>query len=116
MKDFFHYTSDRIPFVSSHRGAPALGYPKNCIATFAKTLRHTWSIIEMDPHYTKDSVIILMHDPTLDRTSTGHGKISDHTFAEIQQLNLKDDLGNVTKYKIPKLDDVILNGPKEKRF
>lgn len=107
MKDFFHYTADRIPFVSSHRGGPALGYPENCIATFVNTLQHTWSIIETDPHYTKDSVIILMHDPTLDRTSTGHGKISDHTFAEIQKLHLKDELGNVTKYKIPTLDEAI---------
>ena len=107
MKDFFHYTTDRIPFVSSHRGAPALGYPENCLATFAKTLRHTWSIMEIDPHYTKDSVIVLMHDPTLDRTSTGHGKVSDYTFTEIQKLNLKDDLGNITKYKIPTLDEAI---------
>ena len=107
MKDFFHYTADRIPFASSHRGAPTLGYPENCIATFAKTLEHTWSIMEIDPHYTKDSIIILMHDPTLDRTSTGHGKISDHTFAEIQQLNLKDDRGKETKYKIPTLDEAI---------
>lgn len=107
MKDFFHYTADRIPFASSHRGAPTLGYPENCIPTFAKTLRHTWSIMEIDPHYTKDSMIILMHDPTLDRTSTGHGKIADYTYDELQKLNLKDDLGNVTKYKIPTLDDAI---------
>lgn len=106
-KDFFKYTADRIPFVSSHRGGPVLGFPENCIATFANTLRHTWSLMEIDPHYTKDSVIILMHDPTLDRTSTGHGKISDHTFSEIQQLNLKDGFGNITKYKIPTLDEAI---------
>jgi arylsulfatase A-like enzyme/glycerophosphoryl diester phosphodiesterase len=107
LKKFFHYTKDRIPFVSSHRGGPTLGYPENCIPTFRHTLRHTWSIMEVDPHYTKDSSIVLMHDPTLDRTSTGHGKISDHTLAELEKLNLKDDRGNVTKFKIPTLDKAL---------
>ncbi|GAA4305453.1 sulfatase-like hydrolase/transferase [Compostibacter hankyongensis] len=106
-KALLHYTPDRIPFVSSHRGGPTLGYPENAIATFRNTLRHTWSIMEMDPHYTRDSAIVVMHDPTLDRTSTGHGKISDHTLAELQQLQLKDVHGNVTQYKIPTLDAVL---------
>lgn len=107
MKDFFHYTNDRIPFVSSHRGAPTLGYPENCIPTFRHTLRHTWSIMEIDPHYTKDSAIILMHDPTLDRTSTGKGEIADYTLGELKKLNLKDAMGNVTKFRIPTLDDAL---------
>src|SRR5699024_4678666 len=88
-------------------GAPTLGYPENCIATFRHTLRHTWSIMEVDPHYTKDSAIILMHDPTLDRTSTGHGKISDYTLPELKKLNLKDSKGNTTKFKIPTLDEAL---------
>lgn len=106
-KAFLHYSNDRIPLVSSHRGGPARGYPENCLATFTHTLRHTWSLLEIDPHYTKDSVIILMHDPTLDRTSTGHGKISDHSLAEIKQLFLKDRMGEVTQYKIPTLDEAL---------
>jgi glycerophosphoryl diester phosphodiesterase len=107
MKDFFHYSAGRLPFISSHRGGPALGYPENCLATFTHTIRHTWSILEVDPHYTKDSIIILMHDPTLDRTSTGHGKISDHTLAQLEELNLKDDQGHMTKYRIPTLDQAL---------
>ncbi len=107
LKNFFHYTSDRIPFVSSHRGGPTLGYPENCLATFTHTLRHTWSVMEVDPHYTKDSAIILMHDPTLDRTSTGQGKISDYTLEQLKELNLRDPMGHVTKFKIPTLDDAL---------
>lgn len=107
MKDFFRYTPDRIPFVSSHRGAPTLGYPENCIPTFRHTLRHTWSIMEIDPHYTRDSMIILMHDPTLDRTSTGTGRISDYTLEELSGFHLKDAMGNVTKFKIPTLDEAL---------
>lgn len=106
-KALLHFSKDRIPLISSHRGGPARGYPENCLATFAHTLRHTWSLLEIDPHYTKDSAIILMHDPTLDRTSTGHGKISDHSLAEIRQLFLKDRMGEVTRYRIPTLDEAL---------
>lgn len=107
LHDLFHYTDDRIPFISSHRGGPREGLPENCIATFNNTLQHTWSLIEMDPHYTKDSAIVLMHDPTLDRTSNGHGKVSDYTLDEIRKLKLKDTKGNLTAISIPTLDEVL---------
>lgn len=107
MKQFFHYQPNHIPFVSSHRGAPTLGYPENCISTFMHTIRHTWSIMEIDPHYTKDSAIILMHDPTLERTSNGHGKISDYSLDDLKKLNLKDPMGHLTRFKIPTLDEAL---------
>ena len=106
-KSLLTYNKNNPPIVSAHRGGPTINYPENCIETFENTLRHTFSFLEIDPHYTKDSVIVLMHDPTLDRTSTGSGKIIDHTYAEIQQYKLKDVTGSVTNYRIPKLADVI---------
>src|SRR5690606_14014954 len=78
LKDFFSYTADRIPLVSAHRGGPRKGFPENCIETFENTLSHTPALLEIDPHYTKDRQIVLMHDPTLDRTTNGHGKVSDY--------------------------------------
>lgn len=107
LKDFFTYTSDRLPLVSAHRGGPRKGFPENCIATFENTLRHTHALLEIDPHYTKDSAIVLMHDPTLDRTTNGHGKVSDHTLTEIKKLRLKDTEGNLTNYGIPTLDEAL---------
>lgn len=107
MKDFFHYTPDRIPFVSAHRGGPDPGFPENCIETFKHTLEHTWAVMEVDPRYTKDGQIVLMHDATLDRTSNGHGKVADHTLAELKKLRLKDRQGNVTPYQIPTLDEAL---------
>lgn len=104
LKDFFKYTKERIPFASAHRGGARKGFPENCIATFENTLRHTWAILEIDPHYTKDSAIVLMHDPTLNRTSNGSGKVSDYTLEQLQQFRLKDPEGNVTEYSIPTLD------------
>jgi glycerophosphoryl diester phosphodiesterase len=107
LKNFFKYTTDRIPFISSHRGGPRKGMPENCIATFENTLRHTWSLIELDPHYTKDSAIVLMHDATLERTSNGKGKVSDYTMEEIRKLKLKDTEGNLTELGIPTLDEAL---------
>ena len=107
LKDFFHYTKDRIPFLSSHRGGPIKGFPENCLATFDNTLSHTWSMMEMDPHYTKDSILVVMHDPTLNRTSDGHGKIIDYTYEELKKVRLKDPMGNVTGYGISTLDEVL---------
>ena len=108
LKKFLSYRSNNLPIVSAHRGGPMEGFPENCIATFENTLKHGFALLEIDPRYTKDSVIILMHDQTLDRTTNGHGKVSDYTYAEIQKLFLKDITGKLTTYKIPTLDEVLV--------
>jgi glycerophosphoryl diester phosphodiesterase len=104
---YFHYTGNKEPIVSGHRGGKEDGLPENSIAAFENTLKYTTSFFEIDPRLTKDSVIILMHDATLERTTNGKGKVSDYTWAELQQLNLKDADGNVTRYRIPTLAEAI---------
>lgn len=51
--------------------------------------------------------MVIMHDATLDRTTTGTGKLSDYTFEELKNIRLKDSEGNVTGYSIPTLSEVI---------
>ena len=63
------------------------GYPENCIATFEHTLQHTFSILEIDLQFTKDGQIVLHHDPTLDRTTTGTGPVADHTLKELSTFD-----------------------------
>jgi glycerophosphoryl diester phosphodiesterase len=43
--------------------------------------------IEIDAQLTRDGRVILMHDPAVDRTTNGHGKVEDLTLAEIRQLD-----------------------------
>lgn len=105
--EFFKYTTNRFPLVSAHRGGARIGFPENCLATLENTLMFTPAMFEIDPRMTKDSVIILMHDHTLDRTTNGKGKVIDYTWAELQHLRLKDSQGNVTQYPIPLLEDVL---------
>ncbi|GAA0525124.1 glycerophosphodiester phosphodiesterase family protein [Chitinophaga japonensis] len=107
LRAFFRYTGHDIPFISGHRGGVNKGYPENSIEAFENTLRHTPATFEIDPRLTKDSVIVLMHDATLDRTTTGTGKVSDYTLAELKQLQLKDVEGKVTSYRIPTLEEAI---------
>ncbi|MCG2614846.1 glycerophosphodiester phosphodiesterase family protein [Terrimonas sp. NA20] len=103
---FFKYEMSKT-VVSGHRGSHIAGYPENAIETFEHVLKHTPAFFEIDPRLTKDSVIVLLHDATLDRTTTGKGKLSDHTWEEVKQFRLKDKDGNITPYRIPTLQEAI---------
>lgn len=107
LQNFFAHTGHDIPLLSAHRGGKLDGYPENSIAAFENVLKHTHAFFEVDPRLTKDSVIVLIHDKTLERTTTGSGKVSDHTLAELKRLRLKDDHGNVTEYQIPTLREAL---------
>lgn len=90
LQAYFRYAPDRPIVISGHRGGMLDGYPENCIESFEKTLSYMESFFEIDPRLTKDGIIVLMHDETIDRTTTGKGKVSDYTYAELQQFNLVD--------------------------
>lgn len=98
---------NRFPLISAHRGGPMPGFPENCIETFDNATTYNPVIIEFDIAYSKDSVMVIMHDDKLDRTSTGKGPISNYTYEELKAFNLKDDEGKETKFKIPTLDSVL---------
>lgn len=110
LSGFFSWSSDRIPLVSAHRGGPYEGYPENAIETFQHVINFTPAIIECDIAMTKDSVLVLMHDNTIDRTTTGSGNITDFTWEQLQSFRLKDPLGNETNFAIPTLDEVLTWG------
>ncbi|WP_395738834.1 glycerophosphodiester phosphodiesterase family protein [Prosthecobacter sp.] len=101
------FKGQHLPFVSAHRGGPAKGFPENCIATFLHTLQHTFSMLEIDPRRSKDGAVVLLHDPTLERTTTGTGRVTDFSLVELRQLRLKDTEGNATPHQMPTLDEVI---------
>ena len=104
---FYQYADDRIPLISGHRGGRGKGYPENSMETFENTLSYTPATFEIDPRLTKDSVIVLFHDDTLERTCNGTGKVSDYTWEELQNFRLKDPEGNITNYRIPTLEEAI---------
>lgn len=107
LRELFTYSEERMPLVSAHRGGAVPGYPENCIATFEHTLEHAFSIMEIDLRFTKEGDIVLHHDITLDRTTTGSGPVENFTVEELKQLKLKDREDTVTDYRIPTLDEGI---------
>lgn len=107
LQEYFTYKEGRPIIISAHRGGMLTGYPENCIESCEKTLSLMESFFEIDPRMTKDSVMVLMHDATIDRTTNGKGKVSDYTYKELQQFNLKDREGNITSYKIPTLQEML---------
>lgn len=107
MQDYFRYEEGKPMIISGHRGGMLPGYPENSIKAMEKTLTFLPSFFEIDPQMTKDSVIILMHDATFDRTTNITGKVSDYTYAELKDVKLKDRQGNVTEYGIPTLEEAL---------
>ncbi len=107
LQEYFRYSPERDIIISGHRGGMMTGYPENCIESCEKTLSLMPTFFEIDFSFTKDSVMVLMHDLTVDRTTTGKGKVSDYTLDEIQKLNLVDRDGNVTDFKVPTLKSIL---------
>jgi len=62
--------------ICAHRGANNT-HPENTIAAFKEAIRLGAHMIEFDVQMSKDSVLVIMHDKTVDRTTNGHGLISD---------------------------------------
>ena len=56
---------------------------------------------------TNDSVLVMMHDRTLDRTTTGKGLVADHTLAELKELYLRSPIHVVSRQRIPTFDEVL---------
>lgn len=108
LREFFRKTDDRIPLMCAHRGGATVGFPENAIETFENTLSQMYAFFEVDPRLTKDSVIVLMHDRTLNRTTNGKGRLSNYTYEEVRRLRLRDLDGNLTNYQVPTLEEVIL--------
>jgi glycerophosphoryl diester phosphodiesterase len=119
-KDLSQYLkagSSHYPMISIHRGGGEIpNYPENCLESFSYFARQMPSIIECDIVLSKDSVLYMMHDNTLDRTTTGTGKVSDRSWDYVQQLTLKDNFGTVTPYKVPTLDQVLRWGKNKVLF
>lgn len=97
----------RATIISAHRGGPAPGYPENALETFQHTLAQAPVALEIDIGRTRDGVLVLLHDDTLDRTTTGSGRLADANFDSLQALRLKDDQGAVTDFQIPTLAQVL---------
>ena len=74
------------PLVFAHRGGAALR-PENTIAAFDHGLALGADGLELDVHLSRDGVVVVHHDDTLDRTTSAHGPLSARTADELAQVD-----------------------------
>lgn len=114
---------EKTVMVASHRG-DWRNFPENSLEAIESAIKMGVDIVEIDLQRTKDGELILMHDATLDRTSTGTGMIADTTLAYIKTLKLRNGCNIRTKHNVPTLREalklakgrVILNLDKADRY
>lgn len=99
---------NRRPYFIAHRGV--LHNYENSLEGFIEAIEYGATHIELDVQVTKDNKLALMHDASIDRTTTGSGKISDYTYDELKNFKIDSSPEGELPgegVKIPLLDDII---------
>ena len=110
MSDYF---SVEHPIRFAHRGGRHL-FPENTMYAFAKAIEDLgYHYIELDVRMSADRVPVIIHDPTLERTTGGTGAVADRTLAELKELDAAHHFGPDRDYplrgmgaSVPTLDEV----------
>lgn len=108
LRDQLNNPTGKDILVIAHR-SDWRNFPENSLEAMESAINMGVDMIEIDVAKTKDNQLIIMHDRTLDRTTTGSGLVADKTLEEIKQLHLKNGIDIATKYKIPTLEEVLLS-------
>lgn len=87
----------------AHRGASQYA-PENTMMAFYLGMQMGANGIETDVHRSRDGVVMLFHDDTLERVTGQKGAISDYTYAQLQEFNVQK--GELTD-KIPSFEDFL---------
>ena len=94
--------------VASHRG-DWRNYPENSIPAIESVIRMGVDIMELDVKMTKDSVLVLMHDKTIDRMTNGKGLVSDFSYDSLMTFRMRRAHNVVTdSIKVPTLREALL--------
>jgi len=97
----------KVTKFAAHRGGSLL-WPENSLLAFRSAAESLGAdFLEFDVHLSKDDQVVVIHDPTLERTTNGRGAVRDHTLAELRALRLRDRAGALTEEPVPALDDVV---------
>jgi glycerophosphoryl diester phosphodiesterase len=86
LPDPLHRTDWPYPRWIAHRGA-GLEAPENTLAAFQRGARHGYRMIECDVRLSADGVSFLLHDDTLERTTSGSGQVGGKSWAELSVLD-----------------------------
>jgi glycerophosphoryl diester phosphodiesterase len=107
------------PVNLAHRGASDMA-PENTIEAFRLAVEAGAGGLELDVHMTRDGHIVVIHDATVDRTTSGSGAVSEMTLHELRKLdaghNFRPDGGPTRPYRgrgvrVPTLGEVLEEYP-----
>jgi glycerophosphoryl diester phosphodiesterase len=107
IKKSFEDADDGNVLIVAHRGDHRR-FPENSIDALLSAVNLGADIVELDVGRTRDHVLVLMHDSTIDRTTNGSGTVSGRDFADIQRFYLKWPDGRISHSKIPTLRDAMI--------
>lgn len=94
------------PFIFAHRGASAHA-PENTLAAFKLALEQNADGIELDVKLSSDGHVVVIHDPTVDRTTGAKGRVKDMSLADLRGLNAGSFFSqNFSHERIPTLEEV----------
>ncbi|MCX5579754.1 glycerophosphodiester phosphodiesterase family protein [Kaistia terrae] len=92
--------------IMAHRGARNLWAENSCLG-FRETLKHDFEAIEFDLHLTDAGELVVIHDATLDRTTTGTGPVRSLTSESRKAIRLKGPDGALIDEGVPIFEDVL---------
>jgi glycerophosphoryl diester phosphodiesterase len=92
--------------VAAHRGGAAL-WAENGLTAFRNAIALGADYLELDTHLSADGEVMVIHDPTLDRTTTGRGPVSSLRVADLAAVRLRARDGRVTEDAVPTLAQVL---------
>lgn len=94
--------------IIAHRGNKRYA-PENTMAAFYSAMAYDVDGIEFDLHLTKDLVPVIIHDPTIDRTTNGRGPVSSFTMTELKQFDAGSSFDQSFKgEKIPSFREFLI--------
>ncbi|XBQ17204.1 MAG: glycerophosphodiester phosphodiesterase family protein [Oceanicaulis sp.] len=96
-----------VTLLQAHRAGDRAGAAENSLAAIEASLADGAVFLEIDVARTADGVLVLMHDDTIDRTTTGTGEIEEITYAELLQFELVDLNGAPTGERVPTLAETL---------
>jgi glycerophosphoryl diester phosphodiesterase len=94
------------PLIAAHRGGAGL-WPENSLAAFRGAIELGVDALEFDVHLTADGEPVVIHDATLERTTTGRGPVRDGTRASLATVRLRGLDGTPTDARVPTLAEVL---------
>jgi len=98
------------PMVVAHRGCFEFG-PENSLQAIKACFNMAVGMAECDLRTTKDGVLVLMHDATLDRTTNFSGVLKNYTYPELERARLRQGAGGIdapiTEETIPRFADAL---------